>query len=293
MRTPYDQFAKQSLEGALSGSARIETDAEVAAPDVQRVDVYCVPDPARDAERRALGLIGGMIADPCVFELFHQAPNVDDILACLRKKFTLRHLETVRRRREIREPLVLWIIAAGRPDAAIADFEMRPIDRWPRGFYSAARGFDLRLVVVSELPKERETLFLRLMGASRVLFDAIRELSALPDDAWEKIAARPAVLRLRLTIPGDPALRSPEDEELAMTTSDIYETWKQRVHDEGVQEGLQKGLVTFYQARFGTMPPQLRAALEAVSDPAVLERWSSIIATQSKDEIENALLGPQ
>src|SRR5687767_3236203 len=123
MRTPYDQFSKRLLEEVLSGVARVEADAEVGAPDVQRVDVYCVPDPARDTERRALGLLGAMIATPCLFEPFHRAPSIDEILECLRKQLTLRHLQLVRARREGTEGSlprpVLWVIAGGRPDAAI------------------------------------------------------------------------------------------------------------------------------------------------------------------------------
>ena len=75
MRTPFDQFAKQMLEQALAPTGLVETDAEVLA-DVQRADVWYVPDPQHAAVLRTRGLLGRMATGPCLFEPFHQSPSV-------------------------------------------------------------------------------------------------------------------------------------------------------------------------------------------------------------------------
>jgi hypothetical protein len=58
MRNRSDQFAKNILREALSRASAAETEVEVLAA-TQRIDVYCVPDPARADVRAEMGLLGG------------------------------------------------------------------------------------------------------------------------------------------------------------------------------------------------------------------------------------------
>ena len=67
-----------------------------------------------------------------------------------------------------------------------------------------------------------------------MLRDAIAELKALPVDAWERDVALPSLLQLRLALP-ETAQRTDEERELAMSTLDLYESWKQRLLDEGLR----------------------------------------------------------
>jgi hypothetical protein len=45
------------------------------------------------------------------------------------------------------------------------------------------------VVVLGELPRERSTLLIRLMGGGRVLREAIEDLRPLPEDAPERAIA--------------------------------------------------------------------------------------------------------
>ena len=76
--------------------------------------------------------------------------------------------------------------------------------------------------MIGELPNTRETLLLRLLGSARVRAQAIRELRALPDDAWEKQVAQPWLHRLFLELPDPLTLTQGEQTELAM---DDYRAW--------------------------------------------------------------------
>src|SRR4051812_6922584 len=113
-------------------------------------------------------------------------------------------------------------------------------DDWPIGLYEGPPLLWTRLVVVSELPVQRNTLLLRLLGADRVLVQAIAELKVLGAEEPERTLALPLLLRLRLEVPTDPTQRTSADEEFLMQTQDIVETWRQEARQEGRQEVLQE-----------------------------------------------------
>src|SRR6185369_4078666 len=148
---------------------------------------------------------------------------------------------------------------------------------WPPGIYEGPPLLWTRLVVVNELPVARDTLLVRLLGAGSVLKQAIAELEALQAEAPERTLALPILLRLRLTVPSDPAKQTTDDQEFLMDTQDIVETWRREAIQEGVEQGLKQGiahaLVEVYEARFGAMPEDLRAVVEDTADEPRLVSW--------------------
>jgi flagellar biosynthesis/type III secretory pathway protein FliH len=167
-------------------------------------------------------------------------------------------------------------------------------------------------VVIRELPSTRETLLLRLMGAASVLRQAVAELLALPDAAPERTLALPLLVSLRLEIAEDPAQRTSDDVEFLMSTHDIVEAWKQQWLEEGMRKGIERGiaqgiaqgvaqgvergivrtLVDVYEARFGAIPAELRAALERTHDEATLRGFSKLFGVGTASEITEALRNP-
>jgi hypothetical protein len=144
-------------------------------------------------------------------------------------------------------------------------------------------------VVVNELPVARNTLLLRLCGAGAVLKRAIAELKELQADAPERTLALPILLRLRLTVPSDPAKQTTDDQEFLMDTQDIVETWRREAIAEGREEGVARSLVEVYQARFGAMPDELRAVVEDTDDEPTLITWLRLASTRSADEVAAAI----
>jgi flagellar biosynthesis/type III secretory pathway protein FliH len=82
----------------------------------------------------------------------------------------------------------------------------------------------------------------RLLGAGSVLKHAIAELQARPAEAPERRLALPVLVRLRLTVPTDPAQQTSDDQAFLMNTQDIVETWRREAIQEGVKKGLEQGL---------------------------------------------------
>ena len=133
------------------------------------------------------------------------------------KQLTLDHLQALEAAKDARqneEPLVvppfprLWLLSAMRPAAVIEAYDFEPMRGWPDGFFQRAAGDVIGLAVLRQLPQDRATLLLRLLAAGEVLAEAIAELEALPDDAWERQLALPLLLALRLEIPQIPRTRA-------------------------------------------------------------------------------------
>ena len=93
------------------------------------------------------------------------------------------------------------------------------------------------------------------------------------------------MIRLRLEIPADPAKQTNDDQEFLMNTQDIVETWRR----EAVQEGFQQSLIEIYEARFGTMPEEIRAVIDDTHDEPTLRAWLKLAGTRSADEIAAAI----
>lgn len=284
MPNPFDQFGKDLLSTALETCGPVVTDAEVPA-DPRKVDLWFMPDPAREPVPAYLGLLARLLAGPSALEFFHNTPTGNELAACVIKHGMFRHRLSLRK-----EPPpipILWVISSGRPKDGIEGLWLRAmnVNEWPLGMYEGPPLLWTRLVVVSELRPGRDTLLLRLLGADRVLERAIAELKALEADAPERTLALPILLRLRLEIPKDPTQQTGDDQEFLMQTQDIVETWRR----EAVREGIARSLIDVYEARFGAMPEELRAVIEATHDEATLRTWLKLAGTRGADEIAAAI----
>jgi len=287
-----DQFAKNILRDALSRACTSESEVEVLAAK-QKIDVYSVPDPARAAEHAQLGLLGELSAEPSLFEPFHGTPTLAKVRRCINKQHTWHH-ELSRRAHaaagaatgdadveESAQPAVafpaLVVISPGRPETMLDAYGCQAVRP---GVYHAVWGLVLRVVVLAELPRTRETLLLRLLGAGRLLREALADLMALPGDAWEKTLTTPLLVHFRL---GNEHGTNQEDDMSAEIRA-WFEAYEKNLRTEastegrkeGVKEGVKKGerilLLRQLHARFGELPEATVARIEA-ADSADLERW--------------------
>jgi hypothetical protein len=248
MRNRFDQLAKNILRDALQLLGTVETQAEVFS-EIQAIDVWCVPDPARRAAGAELGMLAEIASEPCIIEPFHSALDLRELRDCIRKQLTWHH--SLDRKTSGGAPFpALWILSAGRPVTAIESFRLAPDPGGPACVYASGPGLHLHVVVLSELPGTRDTLLLRLMGSGRTLHAAIAELVALPEGAWERTIAEPWLVRLRFEVPTDPSARSIEEEELIVEIQKWYEELKQGIRQEAKLEGKQEGRVDTHARAF-------------------------------------------
>ena len=182
----FDSFAKEALRVALEQVGDVEPQKEIATHP-QFADFWFEPNPQRPLRvHPLLRLLVRMGDRPALFEPFSEAPTTEKVLDVLGKSLSLnRQLRNRAKRQKAMgyQRARVWVIAAGRPNKALAELEARPdIDEWPEGFYRTAEALWLHVVVVRELPRTPETLLLRLMGRGRVLKGAMEELRRYVSD---------------------------------------------------------------------------------------------------------------
>ena len=81
-RNRFDRLAKQVGQEALRSSGTTLVNEEIHSA-TQYADLSHAPDPARKAERDRLGLLGRLAAEPCLIEVYSEAPSPEDFRACL------------------------------------------------------------------------------------------------------------------------------------------------------------------------------------------------------------------
>lgn len=166
----------------------------------------------------------------------------------MRKQLALDHHRALEARKQGRPRpafLRLCALSTGRPDGVLAGYGLTPSAGWPPGFYEGRPAEAMGVVVLRELPREHETLLLRLMGSGAVLRAAIEDLRRLPDDAWEREVATPALLAARIEMAHDSNDES--EREYLMTTQKLYEQWKADIVERCRQEERQAAHQFFEQ----------------------------------------------
>ena len=310
MHARFDRMDKKLLGRALSLLGEVRSEHEVAA-DAQRADTSFQPAPGCESRRAQMGLLGSMTLGPCLFEVFHGSFGLHGFDDCIRKQLTLGHVTGLEAKKagQKRPPKPrLWIFAAGRPVSVLRGYALTPAHGFPAGFYAGAVAAAVGVVVLPELPRDRSTLFFRLFGKGEMRVQAVEELMALPPDAWEREVAIDPLVALRVEIPENG--RDEEERRFLMATQDLFEEWKQRLVQQGRQEGVQQGrkegvqqgreegrkesraeaLVTVYEARFGSVPDELRAVLQRVGEEEDAPRWLVVVSTRPEQEVTEALL---
>ncbi len=317
-----DQFSKSLLRDALShASAPLpETEVEVMAA-TQKIDVYAVPDPARAAERERMGLLGELSREPTLFEPFRGTPHLPPIRRVLCKQLTWHH-ELERRARlaarvtprldpdteEEQESAApdlvpfpwLVVISHGHPETVITLFGFKPVSP---GVYEAVPGLRMRVVVLTELPRARETLLLRLLGKGRRLAEALADLRALPEEAWERSLAMPLLVHFKLA--RQSTLDTSAEDEVSAEIRALFRDYEQKLRaearDEGRNEGRNEGrsegraaeaaraVLTALRVRGIAVPDVVRERILAERDVLRLERWHerAIVATSAAEVIDD------
>jgi len=300
----FDQIAKKIGKEALEASGLTIIQYEISR-GAQHADLYHRPDPRRKAQRARLGLLGRIAAYLCLIEVYAHAPRDLELRACLIKHLIAweqrerkARAENKRRKAEGLPTIpfvkpVLWLLVAAVSAPMLRELEVEALPGWPPGVY--AFGGDLlrvRIVVASELPRERSTLLVRLMAAGPLLADALADLAALPQDAHERTVAEESLVELQQRLEKK-RRRTHEEEEFVMSMQGTWKEARKLGRDEGRDEGRAEAragdVLTVLRVRGIAVPDALRARILAEKDPALLSRWHerAILAASVAEVIDD------
>ena len=244
MRDRYDAMSKDALVAVLEDVGTVERGVEAGAA-AQRVDVLFRPDAAHRTELRGRGLLGALVDGvDCDLEPYRNTPSVRVVRAALRRLWTLHHvreLDLQRTQPDAELPMLRAVILSpGHPEGAIRVFGAGPAPNMPTGVYATDGEFGLWLVDLAALPETPETLCLRVLAKGRVQLRAIRELAALPADAWERRLVR-VLLRWRHEMSFQGTL-TPDEEDFMNATHETFDEFTQRLSNDALAKGVTSGL---------------------------------------------------
>jgi hypothetical protein len=137
----------------------------------------------------------------------------------------------------------------------------------------------MRVIVLSALPRIRETLMLRLLGAGPVLAGALDDLTRLPKGSWERSVTWPNLIKFRLVSDRREA-PSKEEGDVSAETEAWYAEYL-RKEEEREEKGRREAeaiahardVLTVLRARGIAVPDEARERIQAEKSAERLERW--------------------
>jgi hypothetical protein len=301
MSNRFDHLAKQIGREALGPSGPTIAHDEINA-ETQYADLRHEPTPGRQADRDRAGLLGRLASSFCLIEVYSEAPGEEDFRACLSKHLTSWRGRTRKTENDNRklsqqglppEPFVdpfLWIIAAGEPTTVLTELELKPEPYWPAGVYLfGADILRVGIVVASELPRDDpSTLLVRLMAAGPLLAHAVKELAALPPDAYERVVAEPILLNLQSVL-GQKSSRDPDEQEFIMVMQRSWEDARAEGRTEGRTEACADDVLTVLRARGIIVSDAARERILTQKDLQQMKSWleKASVATSIGEVIDD------
>jgi hypothetical protein len=238
---PHDDFAKAYLTELLSTIGKATPNRPFKA-ETRIADLWFELNPKATHQRQALGLLGQLLTSDALIEVFRNPGTALEIRACQSK---LSHLEgdLLRKAKRRKQTLTevdlpdLWLIMP------TASAEMRDgfgcIPTSIAGVYEFPTLQRTGLIVVHQLAKTEETLWLRILGRSGEQQRAIEEFTEHSSENGLHASIEELLTDYRANLESRRQL-TPEDEELIMNLSAAYlkkqQEWKQAGQVQSRQE---------------------------------------------------------
>ncbi|MEP7125337.1 MAG: hypothetical protein ABJE95_30680 [Byssovorax sp.] len=243
MRARLAEFGKNVLRDTLAAFGAVEPIVADPAADSAATSLWYAADPARvvGSSRGDPVLLQTIAAASCMVEVCGDAVDESALHAAAARRY---RWQTVIEQRSGRpEPLpLLWLLLGERPETLLKSFGFALVTDGPQKHYkTAASGWRIRLAVLSDLPRVRDTLLLRLLGPASARRQAARELVVLPPDAWEAQIALPWLARLVFEVPTQASSLPPEERDFILETREWFEQLQRQLREEGVAQGLSRG----------------------------------------------------
>ncbi|PNW30972.1 UNVERIFIED_CONTAM: hypothetical protein BEN50_02875 [Euhalothece sp. KZN 001] len=236
----HDQFAKDYLETLLEPFGKVESSRRVSG-EAQQIDAWFEPSRENLSGLEALGVLGKMAKTPSIFEPHRNPVTPDEICDCLLKWLLVKG-ESKRQARRNQTPFSLektpqlWILTPTASVTVLSGFNAVSVPNELRGFYTLGNSLRTNIIILHQLPRIPETLWLRVLGRDRVQREAIDELENLTEENPFRQVALELLYTLRENLELKEELEL-EERELIMRLAPLYQQKKEKLQQEAEQRG--------------------------------------------------------
>jgi hypothetical protein len=239
---PHDDFAKTYLTELLRPMGTTIVNRPLKT-ETRYADLWFELSENAEDHRTHLGLLGELLTRDALIEVFRN-PATDLEIRTSQSKLTTDEIERTNKAKRNKETIIkeklpwLWLIMPTASSEIRKGFGVRKTKHL--GVYSFQRLQRTGLIVVHQLAKTEQTLLLRVLGRAEHQKRAIDELVQIPEPPplyrtiEETLTAYRAILESRGKI-------TPEDEELLMNLSIVYQNLKEDWREDGKKEGKKEG----------------------------------------------------
>jgi hypothetical protein len=159
----------------------------------------------------------------------------------------------------------LWVLASSASENLLRGFGSQVNEtNWGTGIYFLADSIRAAIIVINQLSKTPETLWLRLLGKDNTQRQAIDELIALSRENPFRSRALELLASWRITIETS-ELIDIEAQELIMQLSPAYTKWREETLQEGRQEGEASLVLRQLNRRIGELSPEAQSQIQSLS----------------------------
>ncbi|RUT04583.1 hypothetical protein DSM106972_041520 [Dulcicalothrix desertica PCC 7102] len=252
--------------------------------EIREIDVYFAPSSQSPQGTMQIGLLGRLALQPALIEPFRNAATRSEIRSCMGKLFTLfADMQRQSKTRILESGLPrLWILTPTASKAILGGLNANSDeDNWGRGVYFLGDALKSVVIVIHQLPRTPDTLWLRILGRGRVREQAVRELEALPENNALRKKAIELLLSLKTTLEVREDLKKDKDErKLIMQLSPLYE---QKLAD--VKQAERRTIIeNLLKVRFGALDNELSSIVQPI---ALLspEEFSPLLLQLSREDL--------
>jgi hypothetical protein len=209
----------------------------------READLWFELNPESKARRNELGLLGELLTRDALIEVFRNPASAAEIRACQGKLFDL-EAEFIRKAKRRKQTVpeeklpYLWLIMPTASEEIRTGFGAMPTGTV--GVYEFPRFDRTGLIVVHQLPKTEDTLWLRILGREGNQRQAIEEFVQQPVSNELRATIEELLTDYRAMLESVGQQLTQEDEELIMNLSAAYIKKQQEWLGQGEERGIDR-----------------------------------------------------
>ena len=248
---PHDDFAKAYLVELLSTIGTATPNYPLKA-ETREADLWFQPNPEFKEERSKLGVLGQLLTQDSLIEVFRNPANPVEIRSCKGKLFSL-EADLIRKAKqknillsELDFPLLLLLMPTASADIREG---FGAVKTAIEGVYTFPKWDRTTIVVLHQLPKTKETLWLRLLGRAGNQRRAIEEFAEIRANEPLYASVKGLLADYRAMLESKQTTTQ-EEEQLIMNLSAAYlqkvKEWKEEAIYEVALNLLREGSDTAF-----------------------------------------------